>query len=110
MVVAASRGVRRNGVLVLAGVLACSGESPIRAPEVAPCGDLAAGAWDERLGFAGLSGPYASVSSMVATERGIVVGGTFERAPGIELRNVALWNDEAWRRPRSIRVGVRAGA
>lgn len=82
--------------LVLAGVVACGGESAIDAPEVARCGDLAGGSWDERLAFAGVSGPNASVSAMVQTERGVVVGGTFERAPGVELRNVARWEDETW--------------
>ncbi|MBZ0234866.1 MAG: hypothetical protein K8M05_21240 [Deltaproteobacteria bacterium] len=82
--------------MVLSGVMACGGESPIRAPEVIACGDLAAGHWDERLAFAGLSGPYASANALVATQQGIVVGGTFERAPGVELRNVARWNGDAW--------------
>jgi trimeric autotransporter adhesin len=53
------------------------------------------GSWDDRFNFPGIEGQiYAMATNGTGTE--IYVGGSFTSAGGVPVKNIALWNGQAW--------------
>jgi hypothetical protein len=83
------------GVALACG--ACGGDDSINAIDPPPCGDPVAGGWDPRFAFPGVSGPYASVETLVRLPDGrIAVGGSFDHAVDGVMHNVAAWDGAVW--------------
>ncbi|MDQ3368271.1 MAG: hypothetical protein M3680_22835 [Myxococcota bacterium] len=78
-------------------VAACAGEDPVRSLPLPPCGDPVTGEWDARSVDPGLTGPHAFASTLVRLADGrLAVGGSFEAAVGLPVRNVAAWDGARW--------------
>jgi hypothetical protein len=79
-------------------VAACdTGEPPIHARPLPPCGDPIGSAWDDRFAVPGLAGLHSRGNAIVRAPDGrFVVGGRFDAAAGIPAHNVAVWDGAAW--------------
>lgn len=51
--------------------------------------------WDDRFGFAGVDGKVLALA--VASNGDLYAGGDFNKAGGLEARNIARWDGRSWR-------------